>query len=295
MGACDAGFGDCDQDPATGCEVELALDAQNCGACGTVCSFAHAAASCAESACVLGACDAGFGDCDQDPATGCEAELALDAQNCGACGTVCSFAHAAASCAANACALGACDAGYDNCDADAANGCEVILDTDAANCGECGHACGAEETCQAGDCVSDTCDAGLADCNQDPADGCEVTLATDAANCGQCGHACEAGQACVASECQACADADQDGFLDAACGGDDCLDSNADVNPDATEVCDNQLDDDCDGDTDADDSDCGDGDDGGGCGCASSGSDTPAWAGLALALGLLVSRRRARK
>jgi len=245
MGACDAGFADCNVDPADGCEVELTVDAQNCGACGTACSFAHAGASCAANACVLGACDTGFGDCDQDPASGCEVELALDAENCGACGTVCSFAHAAASCAANACVLGACEAGYDNCDADAANGCEVVLATDAAHCGECGHACGAEESCVAGECVG-------------------------------------------------CPDLDQDGFLDAACGGEDCVDSNADVNPDADEVCDNLIDDDCDGDTDDGDSDC-EGDDGGGCGCASSGSDTPAWAGLALVLGLIVSRRRARK
>jgi len=291
MGACDAGFGDCDQDPATGCEAELALDAQNCGACGTVCSFAHAAASCAANACVLGACEAGFGDCDGDAASGCEATLATDAANCGECGHAC---EADESCQAGGCVAGGCDAGLADCNQDPADGCEVTLATDAANCGECGHACEADESCQAGECVTGGCDAGLADCNQDPADGCEVTLATDEANCGECGHACEAGQACAAGDCQVCADADQDGFLDAACGGDDCLDTNADVNPDADEVCDNLIDDDCDGDTDDADTDCGT-EEGGGCGCASSGSDTPAWAGLALVLGLIVSRRRARK
>jgi hypothetical protein len=35
----------------------------------------------------------------------------------------------------------------------------VDLDTDALNCGACGHACGALETCQAGSCSSE-CDPG---------------------------------------------------------------------------------------------------------------------------------------
>ena len=42
------------------------------------------------------------------------------------------------------------------------------------------------------------------------------------------------------------ADADEDGFIDDACGGTDCDDMDVDINPDATEVC-NEVDDDCDG------------------------------------------------
>jgi len=49
----------------------------------------------------------------------------------------------------------------------------------------------------------------------------------------------------------ACVDSDGDGFDDAACGGDDCDDTSASVNPDADEVC-NTLDDDCDSAVDED-------------------------------------------
>jgi len=51
-------------------------------------------------------------------------------------------------------------------------------------------------------------------------------------------------------------DADGDGFDATACGGDDCRDSDAEVNPDADEICDDGIDNNCDGDTDAADPAC---------------------------------------
>jgi hypothetical protein len=53
-----------------------------------------------------------------------------------------------------------------------------------------------------------------------------------------------------------CPDADGDGATSAACGGDDCDDARADVNPRATETCNAGVDDDCDGLADADDGAC---------------------------------------
>ena len=47
-----------------------------------------------------------------------------------------------------------------------------------------------------------------------------------------------------------CGDADDDGYNDAACGGNDCDDSDPDVNPGAAEVCDDGIDNDCDGSID---------------------------------------------
>ena len=73
-----------------GCEVNVAADPNNCGVCGNPCSaLQHASAACANGACVIGSCTSGYGNCDKVDANGCEAQLASDLQNCGACDYVC--------------------------------------------------------------------------------------------------------------------------------------------------------------------------------------------------------------
>lgn len=59
---------------------------------------------------------------------------------------------------------------------------------------------------------------------------------------------CPSGVVCAESGClDDCPDADGDGYADAACGGDDCDDANAEINPGAIEVCDRDgVDEDCD-------------------------------------------------
>ena len=74
---CNEGFEDCNDDRVDGCEAELAVDEMHCGECGNVCSFANAATECVDGACVMGVCDAGFDDCDGDPANGCECRIAV--------------------------------------------------------------------------------------------------------------------------------------------------------------------------------------------------------------------------
>jgi hypothetical protein len=74
---CNEGFEDCNADRVDGCEVELATDELHCGECGNACSFANAATECVDGACAMGVCDAGFDDCDGDPANGCECRIAV--------------------------------------------------------------------------------------------------------------------------------------------------------------------------------------------------------------------------
>lgn len=77
-------------------------DVTACGPACTVCPVPAnaAAATCAGNACGF-TCTAGFGDCDKDPATGCESTLASDPANCGACGKKC---KADETCVQSACA-----------------------------------------------------------------------------------------------------------------------------------------------------------------------------------------------
>ncbi|MBN2493892.1 MAG: lamin tail domain-containing protein [Deltaproteobacteria bacterium] len=75
-----------------------------------------------------------------------------------------------------------------------------------------------------------------------------------------------------------CSDRDLDGYTDRQCGGNDCDDDNADVHPGATERCDDELDNDCDGAVDAQDDDCASGE---GCGCRASAPEASPWIALA--------------
>lgn len=75
-----------------------------------------------------------------------------------------------------------------------ATGCRD-LQTDSANCGECGAACDAGYACEAGRCEL-RCAEPATECG-----GACRDLSTDRANCGECGHRCEAGQVCDAGQC----------------------------------------------------------------------------------------------
>jgi hypothetical protein len=97
---CKVGWGDCNRDPSDGCEINLLTDANNCGKCQNVCpdSRPNSQAVCVDGACP---CLKGWADCDQsNPTNGCEAELAVDEFNCGACGVVCAQGQI---CTAGAC------------------------------------------------------------------------------------------------------------------------------------------------------------------------------------------------
>ncbi len=74
--------------------TDIASDPKHCGLCNYACPFVdrrglHQQATCAKGVCGT-ECEPGWGDCNDNPADGCETNLTYDGANCGACGTRCS-------------------------------------------------------------------------------------------------------------------------------------------------------------------------------------------------------------
>ena len=183
-----------------------ATDLNNCGACATVCAAANGTPSCVGGMCGVASCAAGFGNCDNMAGNGCETNTNSLISDCGRCGNVCPApANGVAACTMGACGLAGCQAGFGNCDANEANGCEVNLASAVANCGACGMACparaNAAAACTMGACGIGACNAGFANCDGQAANGCEINTLTNVANCGACGTVCGAGQACTNGVC----------------------------------------------------------------------------------------------
>ncbi len=96
---CTAGWQNCDLVPSTGCETHTDVDVANCGTCANYCALPNAASPCVAGRCTLGACLTGYGNCDANPANGCETSFAYDPRHCGNCATVCP---------SGACSMGRC-------------------------------------------------------------------------------------------------------------------------------------------------------------------------------------------
>ncbi len=197
--------GDCIAGEKSCNDVCVAPDDPQFG-CGTSCDpcvLANAATKCVAGGCAIDICTTGFDDCDGMVTNGCEVPTGTDANNCGACDTLCSAPNAMGQCQAGACSVGQCDPGFANCDASANNGCEAILLTDPNNCGACSNKCQSFQTCANGTCKNNPCGAGTADCNSNPADGCETSIET-VKNCGFCKNDCNlanTNEACVTGVC----------------------------------------------------------------------------------------------
>ncbi|MEZ4394964.1 MAG: hypothetical protein R3A48_28135 [Polyangiales bacterium] len=139
-------FGDCATGQnlcSTACR-DLQSDASNCGACGNACPTGQTCnAGVCRVACLMGETLCG---------STC-VNTASSVTNCGACGTACAAANGTPSCVASACGVASCNAGYGNCDGNAANGCETNTATSVTHCGACGNACATGTNCVAGACV----------------------------------------------------------------------------------------------------------------------------------------------
>lgn len=118
--------------PATGCAQP------SCEPC----SYDHASAICVGGACALGLCENQWGNCDMDPATGCETDLTSTLLHCSACNQSCALPQAEMSCVGGGCQFLGCMSGYQNCDGNIQlNGCETDIGYDDQNCGSCGNVC----------------------------------------------------------------------------------------------------------------------------------------------------------
>ncbi len=111
-------------------------------------------------------------------------------------------------CSLGQCAISTCEAGFENCNGGASDGCETNKLNDAANCGGCGNNCsqsGAVSLCSAGTCTVSACKPGFGNSNNSAADGCESDFQTNAAHCGSCGFSCAAlnysTSTCAAGSC----------------------------------------------------------------------------------------------
>lgn len=194
--------------------------------CGCTCALPNAKALCQAGVCSIGACESGFADCADDVSDGCEVDTTTDPNNCGGCGVGCAYSHAAALCTSGMCGRGKCDPGWADCNASDLDGCEVLLSSDAKNCGTCGNVCpGAPlALCQNGTCAMSDCKGTTGNCDGDLSNGCEVDLSTSVDNCGACGFACVLAHAvadCTAGQCAiaSCAAgfADCDGNVTTGC------------------------------------------------------------------------------
>ncbi|PJB37498.1 MAG: hypothetical protein CO108_20965 [Deltaproteobacteria bacterium CG_4_9_14_3_um_filter_63_12] len=156
---CEAGLSAC-----AGSCTELRIDAANCGACGTACA---AGMNCAIGVC---GCAPGLGDCDGDPANGCEAN--------GACACLPNETRPCYTGNPATRGVGACHDGVQTCNPQGSNwslcGGQVVPQFDACNNGvddDCDHTID-ETPDEDGDgftsCGGDCCDSLGQGCAADP-------------------------------------------------------------------------------------------------------------------------------
>ncbi len=133
---CDPGWGDCNNDPDDGCEVDLDTDPEHCGGCASACSVPNGTPGCSDGSCVIASCKSGWADCDTSPGNGCETHVSTDPANCGACGKKCATPPNTTDvgCTAGDCSISACSSTYHDQNASFSDGCECKTDGVADSC-----------------------------------------------------------------------------------------------------------------------------------------------------------------
>jgi hypothetical protein len=274
LGACDPGYVNLDGQAANGCEYQctftsateicngvddncngqvdegfnLQTDANNCGSCNHVCQFNHAAATCVNGGCVMGACNPGFVNLNGMTSDGCEYQCTVTNGGVEICDGLDNN----------------CNGQVDESDARIGQACNPALsDPSRWNVGTCRAGTFA---CTNGNLVCNNyvgpvpeiCDNRDNDCDGVIDNGFNLT--TDPNHCGSCTHVCAndftvgsphavpgcAGGTCTISACDVGFYNNDGAFANGceyACNG----------TPGTPEVCDG-VDNDCDGQTDGADS-----------------------------------------
>ncbi len=209
---CGTGTADCNRSARDGCEVTLSSDIEHCGECGHACELSNAEAQCQGGECLIVTCEEGFRNCNQHTGDGCETDIESDPNHCGACHEQCSGRNGTAQCAAGRCSI-ECDEGFDDCNAELADGCEANLNRSVDHCQECSQACeasgaGMTAFCDgaADGCGETECDDAVGDCDGDGECTDDLTSIDD---CGRCGNTCHVpngtpgctGGACTVAAC----------------------------------------------------------------------------------------------
>lgn len=192
-GSCSGGWANCNNDPSDGCEISLTTDLNNCGACGAACSqIPNGTMACFSGNCVIGACNAGFGDCNGNPADGCETNLKIDLNNCGGCNMPCPSGN---------CSNGVCIPKTQGVACNANNECASTFCIDNVCCN---NACNG--TCQSCNQAGKTGTCSPIPLGTDPGNECTDQGAASCGTVGYCGGsgACayySAGTVAVAASC----------------------------------------------------------------------------------------------
>ncbi len=189
----------CDESEENGCESNSLSDPANCGNCDVVCPTPPNMynAGCLNGDCIPGVCVEGYKNCNGDYwTTGCETDIYNDPDSCGDCGEVCELANAITGCSLGECVIESCIDGFEDCNGNPTDGCEINTRDDPDHCDGCNQACNLshadQHRCVGGVCHVLTCDENWGDCDLTQTNGCEKDLRSDVNNCGVCERECPA-------------------------------------------------------------------------------------------------------
>ena len=146
---CGPGFKLCGAECVSIDRPDFGCGGESCQSCRVL----NATARCNQHhACDSAICYQSFDDCDGDSHNGCETDLRIDPDHCGSCSRRCpELPHAQRGCG-DICTIWRCETGFGDCNGAVGDGCEANTQTDAANCGHCGVACGPGQKCRRGEC-----------------------------------------------------------------------------------------------------------------------------------------------